>query len=90
MDTPIGYHPRRPFPGGVSSGNEGNVRNAGVGCRENRKLTTADGHAHVLAINVLAPYLLAALIQRPARLAYLSSGTSMAAVLAESHGSHRE
>jgi NAD(P)-dependent dehydrogenase (short-subunit alcohol dehydrogenase family) len=50
------------------------IHNAGVGYRENRKLTTVDGHAHVLAVNVLAPYLLTALIERPARLVYLSSG----------------
>jgi NAD(P)-dependent dehydrogenase (short-subunit alcohol dehydrogenase family) len=50
------------------------IHNAGVGYRENRKLTTVDGHAHVLAINVLAPFLLTALIERPARLVYLSSG----------------
>ena len=50
------------------------IHNAGVGYRESRKITTADGHAHVLAINVLAPYLLTALIERPARLVYLSSG----------------
>src|ERR1700739_2970478 len=52
------------------------IHNAGVGYRENRKTTTVDGHAHVLAINVLAPYLLTALIERPARLVYLSSGMS--------------
>lgn len=50
------------------------IHNAGVGYRENRKVTTADGHASVLAVNVLAPYLLTALIERPARLVYLSSG----------------
>ena len=50
------------------------IHNAGVGYRENRKVTTADGHAYVLAVNVLAPYLLTALIDRPARLVYLSSG----------------
>jgi len=50
------------------------IHNAGVGYRENRKVTTADGHAYVLAVNVLAPYLLTALIERPARLVYLSSG----------------
>jgi NAD(P)-dependent dehydrogenase (short-subunit alcohol dehydrogenase family) len=50
------------------------IHNAGVGYRENRKTTTVDGHAHVLAVNVLAPYLLTALIERPARLVYLSSG----------------
>ncbi|WP_448168630.1 SDR family NAD(P)-dependent oxidoreductase [Burkholderia ambifaria] len=35
--------------------------------------TTADGHAGTLAVNVLAPYLLTALIERPSRLVYLSS-----------------
>ena len=50
------------------------IHNAGVGYRENRKVTTGDGHAYVLAVNVLAPYLLTALIERPARLVYLSSG----------------
>ncbi len=35
----------------------------------------ADGsRAHTLAVNVVAPYLLTALIERPARLVYLSSG----------------
>jgi NAD(P)-dependent dehydrogenase (short-subunit alcohol dehydrogenase family) len=52
------------------------IHNAGVGYREPRKITTVDGHAHVLAINVLAPYLLTALMARPARLVYLSSGMS--------------
>jgi hypothetical protein len=32
------------------------------------------GHAGVLAVNTLAPYILTALIHRPARLVYLSSG----------------
>ncbi|WP_321793792.1 SDR family NAD(P)-dependent oxidoreductase [Burkholderia pyrrocinia] len=35
--------------------------------------TTADGHSGTLAVNVLAPYLLTALIERPSRLIYLSS-----------------
>jgi NAD(P)-dependent dehydrogenase (short-subunit alcohol dehydrogenase family) len=50
------------------------IHNAGLGYREARKVTTADGHAQLLAVNVLAPYLLTALIERPARLVYLSSG----------------
>jgi NAD(P)-dependent dehydrogenase (short-subunit alcohol dehydrogenase family) len=50
------------------------IHNAGIGYREPRKITTVDGHAHVLAVNVLAPYLLTALINRPGRLVYLSSG----------------
>ena len=50
------------------------IHNAGIGYREPRKITTVDGHAHLLAINVLAPYLLTALITPPDRLIYLSSG----------------
>jgi NAD(P)-dependent dehydrogenase (short-subunit alcohol dehydrogenase family) len=50
------------------------IHNAGTGYREARKVTTEDGHAAVLAVNVLAPYLLTALIERPGRLVYLSSG----------------
>jgi NAD(P)-dependent dehydrogenase (short-subunit alcohol dehydrogenase family) len=49
------------------------IHNAGVGFREPR-IETGDGLEHVFAINVLAPYLLTALIQSPARLVYLSSG----------------
>lgn len=49
------------------------IHNAGVGDREGR-IETVDGLEHIFAINVLAPYLLTALIQRPARLVYLSSG----------------
>jgi NAD(P)-dependent dehydrogenase (short-subunit alcohol dehydrogenase family) len=50
------------------------IHNAGVGYREPRRIQTADGLSHVFAINVLAPYLLTALITRPQRLVYLSSG----------------
>jgi NAD(P)-dependent dehydrogenase (short-subunit alcohol dehydrogenase family) len=49
------------------------IHNAGVGFREPRT-KTIDGHAHVFAVNVLAPYLLTALITPPDRLVYLSSG----------------
>ncbi len=49
------------------------IHNAGVGYREGRKVTH-DGVEHVFAINVLAPYILTALISRPKRLVYLSSG----------------
>ncbi len=49
------------------------IHNAGVGYREGRSETT-DGLEHVFAINVLAPYLLTALMDRPDRLVYLSSG----------------
>jgi NAD(P)-dependent dehydrogenase (short-subunit alcohol dehydrogenase family) len=50
------------------------IHNAGVGYRESRRLETKDGLAHVFAINVLAPYLVTALMTRPGRLVYLSSG----------------
>jgi NAD(P)-dependent dehydrogenase (short-subunit alcohol dehydrogenase family) len=50
------------------------IHNAGVGYREPRRIVTADGLSHVFAINVLAPYLLTALMNRPRRLIYLSSG----------------
>jgi NAD(P)-dependent dehydrogenase (short-subunit alcohol dehydrogenase family) len=50
------------------------IHNAAVGDREPRRIETVDGLSHVFAINVLAPYLLTALIARPERLVYLSSG----------------
>ena len=50
------------------------IHNAAVGFRESRRIATGDGLAHVFAINVLAPYVLTALIERPDRLVYLSSG----------------
>jgi NAD(P)-dependent dehydrogenase (short-subunit alcohol dehydrogenase family) len=50
------------------------IHNAGVGYREPRRIETADGLSHVFAVNVLAPYLLTALIDPPQRLVYLSSG----------------
>jgi NAD(P)-dependent dehydrogenase (short-subunit alcohol dehydrogenase family) len=50
------------------------IHNVGVGYREPRRIDTTDGLAHVFAINVLAPYLLTALMSRPGRLVYLSSG----------------
>jgi NAD(P)-dependent dehydrogenase (short-subunit alcohol dehydrogenase family) len=49
------------------------IHNAGVGYREPR-METVDGLEHVFAVNVLAPYLLTCLIERPDRLVYLSSG----------------
>jgi NAD(P)-dependent dehydrogenase (short-subunit alcohol dehydrogenase family) len=49
------------------------IHNAAVGYREGHR-TTSDGLPHVFAINTLAPYVLTALIERPKRLVYLSSG----------------
>ncbi|MFZ2031633.1 MAG: SDR family NAD(P)-dependent oxidoreductase [Vitreimonas sp.] len=49
------------------------IHNAGVYRVPNRK-PTSEGHATTLAINTLAPYMLTALIERPSRLIYISSG----------------
>ncbi len=49
------------------------IHNAGIYAERSRG-TTPEGHATVVAVNVLAPYLLTALIERPARLVYLTSG----------------
>ena len=49
------------------------IHNAGVYSLPDRG-STAEGHAAVLAVNTLAPYILTALIERPQRLVYLSSG----------------
>ena len=49
------------------------IHNAGVGYRELR-IETPDGLEHVFAINVLAAYVLSALIEAPDRLVYMSSG----------------
>jgi NAD(P)-dependent dehydrogenase (short-subunit alcohol dehydrogenase family) len=50
------------------------IYNAGVGPNERRRIETADGLSHVFEINVLAPYILTALITRPRRAVYLTSG----------------
>jgi NAD(P)-dependent dehydrogenase (short-subunit alcohol dehydrogenase family) len=50
------------------------IHNAGIGYREPRRIETEDGLAQVFQVNVLAPYLLTALVRRPGRLIYLSSG----------------
>jgi len=49
------------------------IHNAAVGYREGHHITV-DGLPHVFAINTLAAYILTALIERPKRLVYLSSG----------------
>jgi NAD(P)-dependent dehydrogenase (short-subunit alcohol dehydrogenase family) len=49
------------------------IHNAAVGYREGHRVTS-DNLPHVFAINTLAPYVLTALIERPKRLVYLSSG----------------
>src|SRR6516164_6440614 len=50
------------------------IHNAGIGYRETRRVETEPGVPSVFAVNVLAPYILTALIERPDRLVYLSSG----------------
>lgn len=50
------------------------IHNAAIGYQEPRRIATEDGLPHVLAVNTLAPYILTALIRRPKRLMYLSSG----------------
>jgi NAD(P)-dependent dehydrogenase (short-subunit alcohol dehydrogenase family) len=50
------------------------IHNAGIGYREPRRIQTVDGLEHVFTVNVLAPYLLTALVIQPDRLVYLSSG----------------
>jgi NAD(P)-dependent dehydrogenase (short-subunit alcohol dehydrogenase family) len=49
------------------------IHNAGVYGEQSRN-ATPEGHAGILAVNTLAPYILTALIARPRRLVYLSSG----------------
>jgi NAD(P)-dependent dehydrogenase (short-subunit alcohol dehydrogenase family) len=50
------------------------IHNAAVGYQEGARIATEDGLAQVFAVNTLAPYILTALIERPRRLIYLSSG----------------
>jgi len=50
------------------------IHNAGIGSREPRQADAEPGVPSVFAINVLAPYILTALIERPDRLVYVSSG----------------
>ncbi|MBW2411551.1 MAG: SDR family NAD(P)-dependent oxidoreductase [Deltaproteobacteria bacterium] len=50
------------------------IHNAGVGYGGPDRVDTEDGLPYTFAINSLAPYILTALIERPQRLVYLSSG----------------
>jgi NAD(P)-dependent dehydrogenase (short-subunit alcohol dehydrogenase family) len=49
------------------------IHNAGTYSSSGRS-PTPEGHSTILAVNTLAPYMLTALIERPRRLVYLSSG----------------
>jgi NAD(P)-dependent dehydrogenase (short-subunit alcohol dehydrogenase family) len=57
------------------------IHNAGIGYRESRRSDTEDGLPQLFATNTLAPYVLTALIERPRRLVYLSSGMHRGASL---------
>ncbi len=48
------------------------IHNAGIASTKDRS-PTPEGHASILAVNTLAPYMLTALIERPRRLVFLSS-----------------
>lgn len=50
------------------------IHNVGMGYQEPRRIETEDGLSQLWAVNVLAPYVLTALMHRPDRLTYLSSG----------------
>ena len=50
------------------------IHNAGVGGGTPERTVTADGLERIFAVNVVAPYLLTALMPRPHRLVYLTSG----------------
>jgi NAD(P)-dependent dehydrogenase (short-subunit alcohol dehydrogenase family) len=50
------------------------IHNVGLGYREPQRVETVDGLSQLWAVNVLAPYVLTALMQKPDRLIYLSSG----------------
>jgi NAD(P)-dependent dehydrogenase (short-subunit alcohol dehydrogenase family) len=50
------------------------IHNAGIGYRQSRRIDTEDGLPELFATNTLAPYVLTALIEKPQRLVYLSSG----------------
>jgi NAD(P)-dependent dehydrogenase (short-subunit alcohol dehydrogenase family) len=49
------------------------IHNAGTYKQPDRS-PTPEGHARILAVNTLAPYMLTALMERPGRLIYMSSG----------------
>ena len=49
------------------------IHNAGIGYREGR-VEIEPGVPSVFAVNVLAPYILTALVEKPKRLVYVSSG----------------
>jgi NAD(P)-dependent dehydrogenase (short-subunit alcohol dehydrogenase family) len=69
------------------------IHNAGIGTDGPTRLLTEDGLPRLFTVNVLAPYLLTALIRRPQRLIYLASrmqnGASGESALADPLWAHR-
>jgi len=57
------------------------VHNAGIGGGARRRVATEDGLERTFQVNVLAPYVLTALIPLPQRLIYLSSGMASNGVI---------
>ncbi|MES2253622.1 MAG: SDR family NAD(P)-dependent oxidoreductase [Pseudomonadota bacterium] len=55
-------------------GHDAVIHNVAIGYREPKREETEDGLSELFAVNTLAPYLLTALIEKPKRLIYLSSG----------------
>ncbi|MGV8979305.1 MAG: SDR family NAD(P)-dependent oxidoreductase [Cellulomonas sp.] len=50
------------------------IHNAGIGGGSDERTVTEDGIERIFGVNVVAPYLLTALMPRPSRLVYLTSG----------------
>jgi NAD(P)-dependent dehydrogenase (short-subunit alcohol dehydrogenase family) len=50
------------------------IHNVGIGFRDSRRIETTERLEQTFAVNVLAPYVLTALMTPPRRLVYLSSG----------------
>ncbi len=50
------------------------IHNVAMGYRERQRVETEDGLSQLFAVNVVTPYLLTALMTRPDRLVYMSSG----------------
>ncbi len=56
------------------------IHNAGIGGGQDERRETGDGIERIFQVNVLAPYILTALMPRPKRLVYLTSGLESAGV----------
>ncbi|MBT2341639.1 MULTISPECIES: SDR family NAD(P)-dependent oxidoreductase [Pseudomonas] len=55
------------------------IHNAAIGDSESKRVVTDDGLPRLFSINVLAPYMLTALIQKPKRLVYMTSSMQQSA-----------